>query len=184
MMFGKGKVWNQKVIDYFNYLTKLQMMDYKIQGQPEDQIIDHLRHNDNLVCSIESLDIWVMVHIKMISEQRSLEVDLQVKLEKTMDIEDLKQVLQKISLQVWNTLCTQSDMTRSHIFILSKFQFTCVGCAFVDDSFNSTRRTSMATVGQSFTYNNSQVQVECIFRTIQDMFLEQNPQVGVKQSVQ
>lgn len=50
----------------------------------EGRIKDHLKGNDHIICDVDSLDIWVKFKFSLDSTNKSLESELELKVDKDM----------------------------------------------------------------------------------------------------
>jgi hypothetical protein len=62
-----------------------------------------LRANDHILCDIESYDIWISFKVVIDAPQNQLiDVEFEVKADKSLTGEAFMRILQKVIVQIWN----------------------------------------------------------------------------------
>lgn len=75
------------------------------------QVPDHgkvgqfIDENEILVLDIDSIDIWLHVNLFMQQGQNKIEAEMDLKVEKSIQLKEFYRLMQKLSLKVWNECC-------------------------------------------------------------------------------
>ena len=72
-----------------------------IQGEVKDQ----LKANDYIMCRVESADLWLKLKIHILSTYKSLEVGVELKVDKELNGKALTEIIQKYCIEIWNNYC-------------------------------------------------------------------------------
>ena len=66
---------------------------------------DSIQENEILVLDIDSIDIWLHVNLVMQQDQNCIEAEMDLRVDKSTSIKEFNQLMQKLSLKVWNECC-------------------------------------------------------------------------------
>ena len=66
----------------------------------------HLKENDHLMFALESLDMWCHIKLFMVQGKYNIDALMDLKIDKNMILRDLKNLLQKLALQMWTRCVT------------------------------------------------------------------------------
>ena len=78
---------------------------------------DNVKDSDVLFCDLTSVDSWIKIRLKLHSSIKSLFVSLEMKVDRNLTLLYLRNVIQKLSISVWNNACQQEDNPR-YLFVL------------------------------------------------------------------
>jgi hypothetical protein len=86
-------------------------MQESIQYESLDELVNEQLHaRDHIFVEVDSQDIWLKVFLKMNSqEDQRFESEFEIKVDNLMSSKELKVVLQKLSISIWNRLCRESQ---------------------------------------------------------------------------
>jgi hypothetical protein len=71
----------------------------------EELVIRHLDARDHLLVGIDSQDIWLKIYLTLnSSEEKCFHSEFEIKIDNNMIGKDLKFVMQKLSISIWNKL--------------------------------------------------------------------------------
>lgn len=70
---------------------------------PMDRKIgDYLEDGDEIICNLESLDIWVNVHLNLRSTDKTFRAYAKMRVENQLTITEVENMCQKLGLLIWN----------------------------------------------------------------------------------
>jgi hypothetical protein len=86
-------------------------MQESIQYESQDDlVIGQLQARDHIFVEIDSQDIWLKVFLKMNSQdEQTFESEFEIKIENQTSSKELKIVLQKLCISIWNRLCRENQ---------------------------------------------------------------------------
>jgi len=64
-----------------------------------------VNQNDLVVFKLDSLDMWIKVHLIITQENNVIDAELDLKIEKNIALTDFDALLQKTSLNIFNQCC-------------------------------------------------------------------------------
>ena len=87
-----------------------QTMQESIQYESQDDlVIGQLHARDHIFVEIDSQDLWLKVFLKMDSQgHQSFESEFEIKVDIQTSSKELKIILQKLSISIWNRLCREN----------------------------------------------------------------------------
>ena len=71
-------------------------------------VSNHLRDGDEVICDLESFDIWVNVYLQFVSADRKAQAYVKMRVENNLSVIQVKHMCQKLALIVWNKFCNDS----------------------------------------------------------------------------
>lgn len=85
---------------------------------------DGLRANDHvIVCVIDSSDLWLKFKLHMAwGTGKTLESEVELKIDKLMTGMTFQQLAQKLSLQIWNQHLGDKRNTQKEKYVLTEFK--------------------------------------------------------------
>ena len=85
-------------------------MQESIQYESQDDlVIGQLHARDHIFVEIDAQDIWLKIFLKMDSKDQSFESEFEIKVDIQTSSKELKIVLQKLSISIWNRLCRENQ---------------------------------------------------------------------------
>ena len=96
--------YNVKKTTSVSNALKAPLTGVDINGRVEN----HLQTNDHILCEVDSLDMWIKFNIAMECPLSSLDVEIEVKVEKRITGSTFMLMVQKVCLQLWNQFCLDS----------------------------------------------------------------------------
>ena len=112
------------IFSYTNHLLGLKATNVKrkfnnkmITIPKTGYIGDNVKDSDVLFCDLTSVDSWIKIRLKLHSSIKSLFVSLEMKVDRNLTLLYLRNVIQKLSISVWNNACQQEDNPR-YLFVL------------------------------------------------------------------
>lgn len=72
---------------------------------------DYISEEDEIICEVRSLDIWLNVYINFKSTLHCAQSYVQMKVENNLPVEVFKGICQKLALVVWNKFCSEMALT-------------------------------------------------------------------------
>ena len=64
-----------------------------------------MKANDYIMCKVDSADIWLKLKIQILSTQKSLEIGVEMKVDKELKGRNLNEIIQKYCIEIWNNYC-------------------------------------------------------------------------------
>ena len=89
----------------------------------DNKIRDLLREQDHLIINLESIDMWCHIKLFMVQGKYNIDALMDLKIEKNMLFKDLKNLMQKLALQMWNRCVTVFKEQRMQKISKSSMQF-------------------------------------------------------------
>ena len=79
---------------------------FDLEKDEWDQTVQHsLRPKDHLLVQVQRKELWVKIMSKMFSQNnQKIRSDFDVKFDITMSGKDLKKMVQKIAIKIWNQI--------------------------------------------------------------------------------
>jgi hypothetical protein len=94
------------VADDINLTSKNNFWNgYCRQVPDHGKVGEFLDENEILVLEIDSIDIWLHVNLTMQQGQNKIEAEMDLKVEKSIQLKEFNRLMQKLSLKVWNECC-------------------------------------------------------------------------------
>ena len=89
-----------------------QAMQESIQVESKDElVVNKLQAQDHIFVDIDSQDLWLKVFLNMNSKEddKSFESEFEIKIDQQLTGKELKTVLQKLTISIWNRLCDENQ---------------------------------------------------------------------------
>ena len=94
------------VADDINVTSKNNFWNsYCRQVPDQGKVGEFLDESEILVIEIDSIDIWLHVNLTMQQGQNKIEAEMDLKVEKSIQLKEFNRLMQKLSLKVWNECC-------------------------------------------------------------------------------
>ena len=88
--------------------------------------MEHLKDGDHVLCDVQSPEMWIKTTINfsyMIGyTNRRSESHLELKLDRTMPIDEYKKLMQKLSIKIWNKQCLEDNIMKNKFFIMKELR--------------------------------------------------------------
>ena len=71
---------------------------------------------DQILVNVDSQDLWINLFLQMNSTEKNFESDFEIKIDNNMNGKELKLVIQKLSISIWNRLYEENKNQQMKIY--------------------------------------------------------------------
>jgi len=145
----------------------------------EGAIEDYVKHQDHLICDVDTSDLWLKIKINFDSPVKNMDAEMHLKLRKSETGLGLSRIIQKLCIRVWNQVCQDDEKVKMTYFILKRLFIQKIDLQMSEQELQAQKRTGLKLIVDSlkvhdmFTYQNNAIQVFCYFNTLENEFVNQ-----------
>lgn len=80
---------------------------------------ENFKDNEELICDLTSFDVWIKLNILIESNVKKTLVNLYIRVERSLDTEAFRKVIQKLVITFWNVVVENET---NHYFVLKEIK--------------------------------------------------------------